>query len=279
LKDRIYYTIPYEEEDWAALQAHLIKHFDSKDCLHFQQELEQLVKEKWWLKDVEVNADRFNYLWHRAYGKTQDDDRKTSLYLEALPDELVWAARSEIHDGANLRPFGEVLEIASISAKQMLNIQQTRKMAHQLSAPQQEDDVKCTTDKVALQPKDKTRSPSIVTPALTDIKILTEKFEKLALQVKELKVQSTKTMTSARPCLYCDEQGHGKHQCKLLKQDLWAKLVYINQDGKLTSQNDNIYLLNIGNGSIRALVMRVSVKLIHSEPVSLVMNTMTVTIH
>ncbi|KAJ1669229.1 hypothetical protein EV182_008854, partial [Spiromyces aspiralis] len=45
LKDQIYYMIPYEDEDWAVLQAHLIKRFDSKDRPHFRQELEQLVKE------------------------------------------------------------------------------------------------------------------------------------------------------------------------------------------------------------------------------------------
>ncbi|KAJ1676372.1 hypothetical protein EV182_008320, partial [Spiromyces aspiralis] len=157
LKERVYYTIQYEDEDWEALKAHLIKRFDSQDRPRFRQELERLVKKKWRLEDVEKNSDQFTYLWRRAHGKTQDDDRKTSLYLEALPDELVWAARSEIHDGADLRPFAEVLEIASVSAKQMLNIRRTRKEALPHSASLQKDDVKLTTEKDTLRPKGKTR--------------------------------------------------------------------------------------------------------------------------
>ncbi|KAJ1673691.1 hypothetical protein EV182_004747 [Spiromyces aspiralis] len=113
LKDRVYYTIQYEDEDWEALKAHLIKQFDSQDRLRFQQELEWLVKKKWRLEDVEKNSNQFTYLWHQAHGKTQDNNQKTSLYLEALLDELVWAARSEIHDRADLHPFAEVLEITN----------------------------------------------------------------------------------------------------------------------------------------------------------------------
>ncbi|KAJ1678919.1 hypothetical protein EV182_003084, partial [Spiromyces aspiralis] len=58
------------------------------------------------------------------------------------------------------------------------------------------------------------------TPTSADYDKLVDKFEKLALQVKELKTQPMKTMTTTRPCLYCDEQGHSKSQCDLLGQDL-----------------------------------------------------------
>ncbi|KAJ1673829.1 hypothetical protein EV182_004478, partial [Spiromyces aspiralis] len=51
IQDSIYYTIQYEDEDWPALQAHLIKRHNSPDCTHFQQELNELTSDKWSIKD------------------------------------------------------------------------------------------------------------------------------------------------------------------------------------------------------------------------------------
>ncbi|KAJ1675457.1 hypothetical protein EV182_001226 [Spiromyces aspiralis] len=189
LKDRVYYTIQYEDEDWAALKAHLIKRFDSQDRPRFRQELERLVKEKWRLEDVEKNSDKFTYLWRRAHGKAQDDDRKTSLYLEALPDELVWAASNEIHDGADIRPFAEVLETVSVRAKQMLNIRRTRKKAHQQSAPQNEDVTEISPFETATHVQKHSEKA-----ASADLSALTEQFQKLALQVKKLQDNSEKVI-------------------------------------------------------------------------------------
>ncbi|KAJ1669302.1 hypothetical protein EV182_008821, partial [Spiromyces aspiralis] len=64
--------------------------------------------------------------------------------------------------------------IASVSAKQMLNIRRTRKEALPHSASLQKDDVKLTTEKDTLRPKGKTRGPSITTPTPTELEMLTE---------------------------------------------------------------------------------------------------------
>ncbi|KAJ1677831.1 hypothetical protein EV182_005347, partial [Spiromyces aspiralis] len=182
LKEWIYHMIPYKDEDWAALQAHLVKRFDFKDHSCSQQELEQLIKEKWWLEDVEANADQFNYLWHRAHGKVHDDEWKTTQYLEALPDELVWAASNDLHDGDELKPFEEVLDITCIRAKQILSIRCTWKQTPAENLPQKDNTSKTTLLEPEPCPLNKTEITPLTASALTDIAMLAEKFEKLALQ-------------------------------------------------------------------------------------------------
>ncbi|KAJ1679669.1 hypothetical protein EV182_001577 [Spiromyces aspiralis] len=119
--------------------------------------------------------------------------------------------------------------------------------------------------------------PRAPTPA--DYDKLADKFEKLALQVKELQTNSTKVATTSKPCMYCDRQGHTKRQCELPMQDLRAKIVHINQFGKLTNLSSEAYCLNTGNGGIRALITTATTKLVRSEPIQLMTNATTATIH
>ncbi|KAJ1677869.1 hypothetical protein EV182_005269 [Spiromyces aspiralis] len=278
LQDSIYYTIQYEDEDWPALRAHLIKRHDSPDRTRFRQELNELTSDKWSIKDIEKNTDRFVYLWHKAHGKAHDDETKSNRYLEALPDELVWAANNDIHDGTKLRAFEEIVEVVVVKVKQISNIWHTRKTPSD-NVPLKDNTPKSTPFEAAPCPRNNMADVSPMAPALTDITILAEQFEKLALRVKELQANSTKVATTSKPCMYCDRQGHTKRQCELLTQDLRAKIVHINQYGKLTNLSGETYRLNTGNGGIRALITSATTKLVRSEPIQLATNATTTTIH
>ncbi|KAJ1673645.1 hypothetical protein EV182_004833 [Spiromyces aspiralis] len=118
-----------------------------------------------------------------------------------------------------------------------------------------------------------------MTPTPTELEMLTEQFQKLALQVKELQTETAKATTTSRPCLYCDRQGHTKRQCELLTQDLRTQIVHINHHRKLTNLSGEVYRLNTGKGGIRILATTATVKSVRSEPVQPVTSTVTATIH
>ncbi|KAJ1675351.1 hypothetical protein EV182_001445, partial [Spiromyces aspiralis] len=226
LQDVIYFTVEYEDRDWSGLRTILLEQYDLLDQPRYQQELDELIKEKWRLEDVAKNTNKFTYLWRRTYGQGHDDNQKTQRYLEALPKEMVWAVTGDLYNGSALQPYMEVRKIMIQQAMRILNIQK--------NAPEQDNEKKNMANRTMTRQRSSTVNMPQRTPTSTDYDKLADKFEKLSLQVKELKTQATKATTTTRPCLYCDEQGHSKSRCELLGQDLRAKLVFMDQSGKLT---------------------------------------------
>ncbi|KAJ1677783.1 hypothetical protein EV182_005447, partial [Spiromyces aspiralis] len=238
-----------------------------------------LIEEKWRLEDIAKKSHRFTYLWCKAHGQYHNDEQKTRRYLEALPDELVWATIDDIHNGTELRTFEEVVKVIVVRAKRILNIQYNKKQHIQRNIPQSDVVSKSIPFEAAPCPQDNTADTAATAPAPTVLAMLKEQLEELALQVKELLTNSTKATTISRPCLYCDQQGHTKRQCKLLTQDLRAQIVRINHHGKLTNLSGEAYRLNMGRGGIRTLVTTATSKLVRSEPVQSVTSTATATVH
>ncbi|KAJ1674441.1 hypothetical protein EV182_003267, partial [Spiromyces aspiralis] len=271
LQDDIRLTVEYEDGDWSGLRDILIEQYDLLDQPCYRQDLDDLTEEKWKLNDVTKKTNRFTYLWRRVYGQDYDGDRKARRYLEALPDELVWAVTDEIYDRSALRSYNEVRKIAIKRATRILNIQRT--------ARRKDSDTKHTATRTTSQQRNTTIDTTPRKHTSADYDKLADQFQKLALQVKELQTESAKATAISKPCLYCDQRGHAKRQCKLLTQDLQAKVVYINQQGRLTNQNGEVYQINTGNGGIRALVTMSATNLVRSEPVQLATNTTTATIH
>ncbi|KAJ1676599.1 hypothetical protein EV182_007859, partial [Spiromyces aspiralis] len=182
LRNEIYYTIEYEDGDWTALRALLIEQFDTPDRLLFQQELDMLTEEKWRLEDIAKKSHRFTYLWRKAYGQYHNDEEKTRRYIEALPNELVWATVDGIHNDTELRTFEEVVKVIVVRAKRILNIQYNRKQRTQRSIPRSDVVSKNTPFEVVPCPQNNMADTAATAPAPAALAVLKERLEELECQ-------------------------------------------------------------------------------------------------
>ncbi|KAJ1967279.1 hypothetical protein IWQ62_001960 [Dispira parvispora] len=103
----------YTEKDWDVLKDELVEAFPPNTTTkeRNRQRFAELTKRRWKLEDVRVNVRVFQNLVQTAKGITMDDDTKSCLLIDCLPEALATKVEAKVLENDEETPLRDVIDL------------------------------------------------------------------------------------------------------------------------------------------------------------------------